>query len=267
MIADYHMHTPLCKHAGGLPAQYLARAEELGLTEICLTDHCPAPDGYDPANRMEIESFPEYQAIYSDIREAAKIPVLFGIEADYYRGNDGFLERWLPEQGFDYVLGSVHYVANWGIDNPAEINTWKTANVDDAWNEYFILVRELAETTLYDSVAHIDLPKKFAFRPKEALIPDIVAPALDSIAEADMAIEINTSGRRRTVHEIYPSPQILSMAKERDIPILFGSDAHRPQDVGADFVRAIELAKSAGYTEYVTYRQRERTVLPIPQTT
>ena len=264
MIADYHIHTPLCKHAGGQPEEYLKRAESLGLTEICLTDHAPARDGYDPQNRMDLASYPEYRAIYERLSAAASIPVLFGIEADYYRNNDGFLKEWLPAQPFDFVLGSVHYVEMWGIDNPAEINVWKSADVEAVWKEYFTLISELAETGLYDAVAHIDLPKKFGYRPPDDAIPDIVTPALDSIAKAGMAIELNTSGLRRPVHEIYPSLQILTLAKERGIPILLGSDSHRPQDVAADFVRAIGLAKEAGYTEYVTYRQRKTTSNLLP---
>lgn len=265
MIADYHIHTPLCKHAGGMPDQYVARAKSLNLTEICFTDHAPAPDGYDPTNRMELRSFPEYRSIVEEQSQSAQIPILFGIEADYYRGNDGFLEKWLPEQDFDFVLGSVHYVETWGIDNPDEINAWKSADVSTVWREYFVLVAELAQTGLYDAVAHIDLPKKFAYRPPEDEIADIVAPGLDAVAKAGMAIEINTSGLRRPVHEIYPSPQILSQARARNIPILFGSDAHRPQDVGADFVRAIQLVKDAGYTQYTSYRKRNSSQIDLPK--
>jgi len=39
--ADYHMHTPLCRHATGEPTEYAARALQLGLTEIGFTDHSP----------------------------------------------------------------------------------------------------------------------------------------------------------------------------------------------------------------------------------
>ena len=39
--ADYHMHTPLCRHAVGEPTEYAARAVALGLKEIGFTDHSP----------------------------------------------------------------------------------------------------------------------------------------------------------------------------------------------------------------------------------
>jgi len=43
VIVDYHMHTPLCKHAVGEPEAYAARAIERGIEEIGFSDHCPMP--------------------------------------------------------------------------------------------------------------------------------------------------------------------------------------------------------------------------------
>ena len=39
--ADYHMHTPLCRHAKGEPTEYAARAIEAGVPEIGFSDHSP----------------------------------------------------------------------------------------------------------------------------------------------------------------------------------------------------------------------------------
>ena len=41
--ADYHLHTPLCRHAVGEPTEYAARALALGLREIGFSDHSPMP--------------------------------------------------------------------------------------------------------------------------------------------------------------------------------------------------------------------------------
>lgn len=40
---DYHMHTPLCKHAAGPMEAYVERGRELGLREIGFADHNPLP--------------------------------------------------------------------------------------------------------------------------------------------------------------------------------------------------------------------------------
>lgn len=235
------------------------------MRSICFTDHVPASDGYDPDNRMEISDFEKYRSIVDEIRgTGGDTEVLWGIEADYYPGCREFLDEWLPAQGFDMVLGSVHYIGAWPFDHPDHKERWFTCDVMSAWREYFEMVCELADTGLYDALAHPDLPKKFGARPPESDIVDMVASAFDRIASSGMAIEVNTSGLRKDAGEIYPSSQILVLAFEREIPICFGSDAHSPSDVGRGFGAGVALAREVGYTEYACYRQREREMAPIP---
>jgi histidinol-phosphatase (PHP family) len=80
-----------------------------------------------------------------------------------------------------------------------------------------------------------------------------------------MGIEINTSGLNKPVGEIYPSSLIVSMACEREIPICFGSDSHRPEDVGFGFDLALELARKNGYTQYFKISQRIKKHIPLPE--
>ena len=323
MLADYHIHTELCQHAEGEASAFRARAVELGLPELCFTDHAPNPDGYDPVNRMHLDQFPLYRTMIADLArtrqpwspprsaarlsspksgalrggesappafaealragrpEAGKPVVLFGVEADYYDGCERFLQDWLPHQEFDLVLGSVHYIANWGFDNPDERHVWDSVDVTNTWATYFNLIGKLADSRLTgrrladgrladgrlaDVVGHLDLPKKFGYRPSDRDLREMAQPVLDRIAAAGMAIEINSSGLRRPVHEIYPSALLLSLAKERDIPICFGSDAHRPEEVGWQFDASLALARSAGYTHAVQYRRRQCRPYALPTT-
>ena len=105
-------------------------------------------------------------------------PVLFGIEADYYEGCEAFLRNWLIEQKFDLVIGSIHYIGRWGFDNPNEISMWNSVDITETWRKYFKLVAKLADTGMYDILAHPDLPKKFGDKPNDADIKEIVQPAL-----------------------------------------------------------------------------------------
>jgi histidinol-phosphatase (PHP family) len=81
--------------------------------------------------------------------------------------------------------------------------------------------------------------------------------------ECGVAVEINTSGKRKPVGEMYPALDCLKIYCEAGIPLTFGSDAHDPADVGRDFAAAADLARQAGFTEYVLFenRQIERSVL------
>jgi len=263
-ISDYHIHTPLCKHAEGDPKEFVSAAKSLGVPEICFTDHCPFPDGYDRPHRMEPGQFSLYREMTSDLCDVSGPHVLFGIEADYYEGCEAHLREWLPRQGFDLVLGSVHFIGNWGFDDPDQKGRWRSVDLKTAWREYFALLARLAMSSLFDVVAHLDLPKKFGHRLTDKEMIEMASPVLDLIAASGMGIELNTGGLRKPVNEIYPSALILGLAKERDIPICFGSDAHAPNEVGFGFADALVLARSAGYTESLLMRQRKRSFKPLP---
>jgi histidinol-phosphatase (PHP family) len=214
---------------------------------------------------MELSEFSTYRHSVTELQKEDQPRVLFGIEADYYEGCEGFLGEWLPSQGFDFVLGSVHYIKTWGFDDPAQRHVWETVDVASAWRAYFDLIGRLADSRLFDAVGHLDLPKKFGYRPSDHTLRKMAGPALDRVAKAGMGMEINTSGLRKPVGKIYPCPLLIAMACERGIPICFGSDAHRPEDVGADFDYALDLARGAGYTHYFRVRQRSKELLPLPQ--
>ena len=150
MLPDYHIHTELCHHAAGEASAFRAQAVELGLPEICFTDHVPNPDGYDPVNRMRLNQFPLYRKMIADLARTTQPVILFGVEADYYDGCERFLQDWLPRQEFDLVLGSVHYIANWGFDNPDERHVWDSVDVTNTWRTYFDLIGKLADCRLAD---------------------------------------------------------------------------------------------------------------------
>ena len=264
MLSDYHIHTTLCKHAKGDVADYRLAARARHIPEICFTDHVPSHNGYDPAHRMDLEQISLYRSMVLGLRDATAPNVMFGIEADYYGGCEGFLGQWLPAQGFDFVLGSVHFIDDWGFDNPAQRQVWDSVDITATWRKYFDIVVRLADSGLYDAVAHIDLPKKFGHRPSDKDLKDMVQPALDRISVAQMGIEINTSGLDRPVAEIYPSALILSLAFEREIPICFGSDSHSPDEVGRNFDLALKLARDVGYTHYFRSVRRTKILTPLP---
>ena len=265
MIPDYHIHTTFCKHAEGGMDEFLQAARQKKLPEICFTDHVPNPDNYDTCNRMSLGDFESYKKNVVSLSKSSSVPlVLFGVEADYYNGCERFLRKWLPRHKFDIVIGSIHYIKNWGFDNPDERAVWDNVDVADTWRAYFELIGKLADTHLFDVIGHFDLPKKFGYKPDEQTIRKIVSSVMEKIARGRMAIEINTSGLRRPVKEIYPSVMLLTMAREHGIPICFGSDAHKPEEVGQDFALALALARQAGYSEAVRFSARHKISYDLP---
>jgi histidinol-phosphatase (PHP family) len=198
-LPDYHLHTTLCNHAEGEVAGYRKAAAALEIPEICFVDHAPNPDGYDPKHRMNMNEFCTYQDMVAALMDHQAPHVLFGLEADYYNGCEAFLGKWLGDQDLDFVLGSVHYIEDWGFDNPDVKQVWNSVDIAGTWRTYFKLVEKLVETRLFDAVSHLDIPKKFGHRPAEKDLKEMVQPVLDKVAAAGMGMELNTSGLRKPV--------------------------------------------------------------------
>jgi histidinol-phosphatase (PHP family) len=257
VLLDYHLHTPLCRHAVGEPEEYVRRAMARGIDEIGFSDHNPMPNGYDAAFRMTVEEFPTYVEKVLDVRgRFPSFPIKLGLEADFHDGTEDFVYNMTNEYDFDYVIGSIHYLGDWGFDNPANVGRFDGRDVFEVYREYFDKVVRLAESGLYDILGHPDVVKKFGHRPARPY-DDLMARALDAVKTAGMSLDVNTSGLRRPAKEIYPSRRFLELAREVGVPVTLGSDAHRPEEVGEGFGEAVALLKSVGYDEVRRYTGRE----------
>jgi len=264
VLPDYHIHTTLSKHASGEPSEYRATAVRRGVPEMCFSDHTPNYNGLGRDCTMEPEDYPIYRSMIAKLQDDRVPRVLFGIEADFIPGCEKPLAQWLDDKALDLVIGSVHFIDDWAFDHPAQCDKWKNTDVAGVWKAYFAILSQSVESGLFDIVGHLDLPKKFGYRPPDRLLREMCKPALDSIAKSGLAIEINTAGLRKPAKEIYPSPIILELARERGIPICVGSDSHAPAAVGMDFGKALLLARQTGYRTFSRFHKRQAAVTELP---
>ena len=258
MSVDYHVHTARCGHARGEMRDYVKRARELSLTEIGFADHLPLLTGHDPTLTMSLDELPEYvEAVATLKQEFPDIAIKTGIEADYLPGREEETARLLGAYDFDYVIGSIHFIDGWGFDDSRYIEGYKQRDIYELYATYFKLVADAAKTGLFDVIGHLDLIKKYNFKPEEDITP-LVAGAISAIKKADAAIEINTAGLRKPVGEIYPSDAILALCFNEGVPVTLGSDAHSPEEVGMGFEAGRAAARRAGYERLAVFAKRER---------
>ena len=250
-LPDYHTHTARCGHASGHPAEYVSVAQGLGLVGIGIADHLPSLPEPDPEVSMEICDLPSYVEEVQALKARFPGYVLLGIEADYRPNTVSEVKSLLREHPFDYTIGSVHHLGAWSFDDPAQIDEYDERDIDEVWIEYFELVGDAAESGLFTILGHLDLVKKFGYRPTRTLEFEL-DNLVHRIARSGMLVEINTAGLHKPIKEAYPTLDILRKLCAAGVPITFGSDAHRPQEVGRDFVHAFELARSAGYEEFAS---------------
>ncbi|HEV3131148.1 MAG TPA: histidinol-phosphatase [Acidimicrobiales bacterium] len=282
-MLDYHLH--LWPHAQSdaeasveQVASYCRRAAEAGVTEIALTEHLfrftqardllggfwddlagealrPAMVEYwDHHARVDLDSYVEVVLA----AKAAGLPVVLGLEVDYYQGRMDQVAALLADYPFDVLLGSIHWLGAWRFDvlsEPLMLAEWDVRDVDAVWDEYTRAMEELGASGVCDVFAHPDLVK-IAGR-----VPAIPDEFYDRITEAavqsGMAAEVSSAGWRKPAGEEYPAPPLLKRLVERGVPLTTASDAHSLPDV-ADRVGTIQdLLIGAGVTHVRGFRRRE----------
>jgi histidinol-phosphatase (PHP family) len=257
MRVDLHNHTILCNHAVGSAEQYVEQAIAQGVDVFGFSDH--APMDFDPKYRMSFAQMHDYKTMIDDVRDKFhdRIEVLFAYEVDYLPGH---MDDRVLKADVDYLIGSVHFIDDWGFDNPEFIGRYEHEDIDHIWQEYFNLIESMAESRLFDIAGHLDLIKVFKFLPERS-VTEIAEKAMQALKRADMALEINVAGYRKPIQEAYPSKELLGMAYDMGIPITFGSDAHKPEQVGLFYDEATAFARSVGYSECALYRNRSRSMI------
>ncbi|MDQ3620932.1 MAG: histidinol-phosphatase [Verrucomicrobiota bacterium] len=263
-LADYHVHTPLCHHASGWPMEFARRAVEIGLGELGFADHNPMREAFDEW-RMSLADLPRYLDLVDEARaHFPQLPIRLGLECDYLAEGERWIEELAGRAKWDFLIGSVHYIApGWDVDNPRWIGRFREQPVGEIWQLYWNAYERCIQTGLFDFVAHPDLPKKFGYRPPGDL-RRYYEPSIEALAKAQVAVEINTAGLRKECRELYPARDFLELAHAAGVPLLINSDAHHPAELAADFEAAVALARGAGYTHTVRFRQRKRTLVPLP---
>ena len=257
MLVDLHNHTPLCNHAQGEPAHYIQKAIQQGTRYFGFADH--APMQYDPTYRMTFEQMQEYEAKVLALKKEYQntIEILLAYEVDYL---PGYMDQRVLEAKVDYLIGSVHFIDDWGFDNPEFIGRYEHEDIDLIWQKYFDAIEAMAKSRLFDIVGHLDLIKVFKFLPKSD-VRVIAKKALEAIKEADMTLELNVAGYRKPIEQAYPSKELLIEAYKLGIPITFASDAHKPEQVGLYEKEIYALARDVGYTQCAIYKERKRTLI------
>lgn len=256
MIVDYHMHlrdpAERIDHSVAGVERFVETAAARGVDEIGLTEHV-----YYFRQTRELWTLP-YQTercvydldAYCDAVVEAKrrgLPVKLGLEVDYVGARQARLAELLEPYPWDYLLGSVHWLDGLAVDQ--EPGIWAEASVEEVWRRYFAALAELAGSGHVDVLAHPDLAKIFDRRPERFEYPQLEG----------VALEISTAGLHKRVGELYPDPALLAGRP----PITLASDAHVPSNVGRDFDRALELARTAGYETVTVFERRSGRQEPL----
>lgn len=264
-LIDYHVHSRWCGHATGEVHEYVEAAIARGLSEIGLSEHLPVPIPTKVKINLTEAELEHWVAEVLRARDEYRrdIVVRLGSECDFIPGHEHCIERILSRYPFDYVIGSVHFLGQWGFDSPDQIDEYGRRDIFEAYREYFAMAVRAVRSGFFDLFGHADLIKKFGIRPQQACSEMHQELAL-ALSESDMCFEVNTAGMDKPVQEIYPSNDLLLELARRGVPVTLGSDAHAPGEVGRYFDLAVAQLRQAGFTRLVLFENRRRATRPLP---
>ncbi len=258
MRVDLHNHTTYCNHASGSIESYLQRAKSLGIDIFGFS--CHAPMHFDEKYRMSFLDMPDYLAQIPKSYES--VEVLRALEVDYILGREDLLDQSVLHADVDYLIGSVHFLDDWGFDNPEFLGKWQKIGVFATWDKYLSSLQSMAKTGYFQIVGHFDLPKLFGDVMPQSLNTKMLE-TLQIIKDMDMVLEVNAAGLRKNIKEQYPSYEILKKAKEMNIHITMGSDAHDTQQVGFGYETCIEILRDIGFDKLAIFRNKKKFLVDL----
>ena len=239
---------------------FVESAIERGLKAIGFADHNPLPNGLGSNVRMEEAELDGYVKNVLDLRRQyeGRIEVLLGLEMDYVEGLEAYLEKQTASHPWDYIIGSIHY-----LDAECRQISWPknfAGETAQLYGRYFELVRKMVSSGLCDIVAHFDVPRRSGRAHTEHEAGDITR-TLKEIAQAGLALEVNTSGYRHpelSRPDTYPTRAIIAEAVALGIPLIVNSDAHAPDEIALKFEEMESLLAKHKDARLVTFRNRRQ---------
>ena len=252
ILEDFHTHT-LFSDGFASPAEMAEAAAARGLSRLGFSDH--SYTAFDPEVCMARERAVQYRETVAALREKYRgKPDLFcGIEQDFYSDQRA--------EGFDYIIGCVHYLKLDGgyycVDDKPETLREMTEKYfgGDPYGmaeEYFRTEARVVEQTRCDLIGHFDLIAKLneKYPLFDTAHPRYIAAwkaAADQLLETGKPFEINTGGLSRGWRSVpYPAPDIIRYLAGRGARFILSSDSHQTDTLCFGFDQQAAAAAALG---------------------
>lgn len=240
---DYHVHTRLCHHASGEMEEYVQAAVEKGLKRIIFLEHFEIGITYFETTWLSRDDFVFYQTEGHRLREKYQqdIEVGIGVEVGYNQDHVEETLSFLKTFDWDWIGLSYHFLKSEGFyanlvsRRQINLDALGKIGVDKVITIYLQTLLQAAEHIPANMLCHLDAvlrhhPEISFSSQHHALFREL----LEKMAKKKLALEVNTSGFPIR-GEPFPSLTVLKEAVDLGVPLVPGSDAHRPSDVGRHF--------------------------------
>ncbi len=256
MLLDYHVHST-CSGDCPIPmGDMCARAVEIGITEICFTEHF---DNHPLDMCFGMFSLERFRAELRTVRDdfCDRLTIRSGIE---FGEPHLFTDKLAYANGWDLdvLLGSVH----WVDDTIVALDQFADADMDLIYRAYFDELLKTVTHGGFDVMAHFDLVKRFGVKYAGPFdfprYRDRIAAILEVMVRQGIALEVNTSGLRQPCKETFPGLETLKLYRDLGGELVtIGSDSHRIVQLGFGLSEGMDLIRQAGFPGITTYQKRQ----------
>lgn len=255
MKTDYHLHTNFSDDSKSIMEDVVLKALELGLDEICFTDHVE----YKTLNLTALSQVIDYPTYFTEIlrmneKYGDRITIKTGAEFGAQMHTFEDYQRDFEKYPFDFILLSSHQINNVPISYQEFQHGKSQEQVNHSYYENFL---ELVEK--YDDfsvVGHLDIIKRYDKRGvfNDAKTESLTHEILKTLIRKGKGIEINCSNYRYGFNEPSPSWNVIERYYQLGGRLITtGSDAHWVKDVGMDYDMVINKLKKIGFDAICTY--------------
>lgn len=249
----------------------MAEAKKIGFTEMGVSDHlivhknmkrdvswpmlrdCDAQYVYNDDFKSILDA---YKYHCDHIRRVAKqenFKLYVGFEVDFFP-YDGWLDefKWFISQlDYDYLQTGNHFFCEENCEDIINMTFFKKICTDTSlYKEYtrrhFETMCQAVETGMFKFLAHVDYVRKYG--PEVYDIDDFAAEKdkiIDALLRTGTAMEISTKGLRK-IGDFYPDKKLIAKAAERGVTFIVSDDAHKTEELGADFDKAEQVLTKYG---------------------
>ena len=234
MIANYHTHTTRCHHASGSEKEYIEKAISLGFRELGFSDHAPMPFSKDVSEatvrrmllmRMTLSETEDYVNTLLALRKEYEkdIKIHIGFEVEYFHSCfDRFIE-FISDYPIDYLILGQHF-EDPTIENPIYYGNPKID--DNIFRTYVDTVITAIKTGKITYVAHPDLCTSAT---NIELYEREMTRLINCANQYKVPLELNFYGLQEIRN--YPTLAFWQIASEIGCDVVFGSDAHCPENI------------------------------------
>lgn len=256
IIADLHTHSSFSTDSDEPLFEMAKSAIGKGLKILCLTEHMDFDYPTEGEFQLDVRSYRE-ELLRARGELSDKLELLFGVELGLLPYMTDTLRNFAQSADFDFIIGSVHQIDRMDPYYPEYFEKYGGKNGILRFFEN--MLESIKNFDNYDVLGHIDYIVRYS--PEKSYNPldfrEVFDEILKTVISGGKGIEINTKGLD-SLGYVHPNITVLKQFKELGGEIVtIGSDAHDRTRVAANFDKAEQALKSAGFERYAVFRNRK----------